>query len=68
MRTMTVSILSMWIFRIGTAYLIAHFFHLGLLGVWIAMTIDWGVRALCFTTRFHGNKWEHCMEKRQKAL
>jgi len=67
MRTMTVSIVSMWVFRIITAYLIAYFFHLGLLGVWIAMTIDWLFRAICFTTRFHGHKWEHCMEKRQNA-
>lgn len=61
--TMTVSICSMWIFRIGCAYLIASNIHgfglnLGVLGVWIAMTIDWAVRALFNIIRFSGHKWE----------
>lgn len=56
--TMTVSIVSMWIFRIGMAYAITYFFDLGVLGVWIAMTIDWAVRAIFNVNRFRGNKWE----------
>lgn len=61
--TMTVSILSMWIFRIGCAYLIASNVHgfglnLGVLGVWIAMTIDWAVRAVFNLIRFSGHNWE----------
>lgn len=56
--TMTVSIASMWIFRIGLAYVLGRFMNLGVLGVWIAMTIDWAVRAIFNVIRIKGDKWE----------
>lgn len=56
--TMTVSIISMWVFRIGMSYVLGSWMHMGLLGVWLAMQIDWIVRALFFTLRFHGRRWE----------
>lgn len=56
--TMTVSIISMWVFRIGMSYVLGSWLHMGLLGVWLAMQIDWVVRALFFTVRFAGHKWE----------
>ena len=61
--TMAIAILSMWTFRIGFAYLFNYFFHWGLLGVWVAMTIDWGFRSLCYELRYHGHKWERFMKK-----
>lgn len=71
--TMTVSICSMWIFRIGCAYLIASNvkgfgLNLGVLGVWIAMTIDWAVRAIFNLIRFSGHKWETKSVTRQRKL
>ena len=56
--TMIIAIASMWIFRIGCAYLIARYTNLGLLGVWMAMTVDWLFRAICYEVRYHGHKWE----------
>ena len=56
--TMIIAIASMWIFRIGCAYLIARYINLGLLGVWMAMTVDWLFRAICYEVRYHGHKWE----------
>ncbi len=56
--TMTVSMFSMWIFRIGFSYILGGWMHMGLFGVWLAMEIDWAVRALFFTVRFLGKKWE----------
>lgn len=56
--TMTVSILSMWIFRIGFAYIIGKYMGVGVLGVWIAMTIDWAARGICNIIRFQGHAWE----------
>ena len=45
--TMAVSVFSMWVFRIAFSYIIAVRMGLmGVLGVWIAMTIDWAVRAV----------------------
>ncbi|MEG0767035.1 MAG: MATE family efflux transporter [Clostridia bacterium] len=57
--TMLTSILSMWLFRIGLSYVFGRFFHMGVLGVWIAMYVDWAVRALAFTLRFERGKWRH---------
>lgn len=56
--TMLISILSMWIFRVGFSYLLGLYFHLELFGVWIAMTIDWFIRAICFTLRYKSGKWK----------
>lgn len=58
---MAVAIASMWIFRLGFAYLLGIYMGLGLMGVWIAMTIDWIFRAVCFTIRFRGHRWERKM-------
>ena len=55
--TMTVSIVSMWAFRIGFSYLLAKGLQMGVRGVWIAMTIDWAFRILCFAIRFFRGKW-----------
>lgn len=56
--TMIIAIGSMWIFRIGFAYLFNRYTDLGLLGIWIAMTIDWAFRAICYEIRYHGDKWQ----------
>lgn len=58
--TMVVSLLSMWICRIGMSYLLgsAWGLGLGLLGVWLAMFSDWVVRAAFFLTRFLRGKWK----------
>ena len=57
--TMVIAIASMWIFRIGFAYLLSSQTNLGLLGVWIAMTVDWLFRAICYCLRYKGDKWQH---------
>lgn len=60
--TMVIAIVSMWVFRIGTAYFFSNVFHLGLIGIWIAMTIDWIFRGICYEARFHNGKWEKAMK------
>lgn len=59
--TMVIAIVSMWVFRIGTAYFFSNMFHLGLIGVWIAMTIDWMFRGICYGFRYYSGKWERAM-------
>ena len=54
--TMIVSMCSMWIFRIGFSYLLVP--QIGLLGVWVAMFIDWIVRAVVFLIRFLSGRWK----------
>ncbi len=58
--TMTVSIISMWLFRVILSYVFVLQFHLGLAGVWLGMFIDWLCRDICFIARFISGKWmEH---------
>ena len=56
---MYTSIVSMWIFRIGFSYLVGKYMGLGVFGVWVAMVIDWIVRAICFVIRYFNGKWKH---------
>ena len=56
---MILSILSMWIFRIGFSILLGVYLEMGVFGVWVAMTIDWLFRAVCFVVRYLRGKWKH---------
>ncbi len=60
MFTMGVSLFSMFLFRVFFSYLLAAPWgmNLGLLGVWLAMFLDWIVRASIFLTRFLRGKWK----------
>lgn len=55
--TMWISIISMWTWRIGFSYFLVNALHMGVLGVWIAMTIDWLFRAIAFIYRFRKEKY-----------
>ena len=56
--TMLVSTVSMWTMRVGFGILLGRYWGFGVLGIWMAMFIDWVVRVLFFVPRFHGHKWE----------
>ena len=56
--TMVLSIISMWVFRFGFSYLLAIEFHMGIFGVWVAMTIDWLVRGIFFVWRYKSGRWQ----------
>ncbi len=56
--TMLIAIISMWIFRVGFSYLLGIYLDMQLVGVWVAMTIDWLFRAICFAVRYRGAKWQ----------
>lgn len=56
---MIISILSMWIFRIGFSYLLGSYFEMGVFGIWVAMVIDWVFRMILFVVRYFGGHWKH---------
>ena len=56
--TMVLSIISMWVFRFGFSYLLTMVFHMGIFGVWVAMTIDWLVRGIFFVCRYKSGRWQ----------
>lgn len=68
--TMVVSVVSMWVFRVALAYVISldvvslfggvvsfDGLGVGVMGVWIAMTIDWFFRMILFLWRFVSGRW-----------
>ena len=55
--TMAVSILSMWVFRVGFCYVMVLGFHGRLLSIWMGMCLDWVFRSLCFFVRFARGRW-----------
>lgn len=66
--SMKTSVFSMWVFRVALSYVfakgsIAIFgvtipgLGLGVLGVWVAMYVDWVFRAILFVIRFISGKW-----------
>lgn len=57
---MITSIITMWICRIGFAYLFTYL-GMGVMGVWVAMTLDWALRALLYTVRYLRGKWKRAL-------
>lgn len=55
--TMYIGIGSMLVFRLGTAILFGIVLDLGVIGVWIAMGMDWLARSAAFVVRYRSGKW-----------
>ena len=55
---MVVATLSMFLFRIGAAYIFVYIFDMGVIGTWVAMVSDWAIRTVVFVTRFARGKWK----------
>ncbi len=55
---MIVSLLSMWLCRIVMGIVFGAWLGFGVLGVWMAMILDWCVRSAVFMVRYHRGKWE----------
>lgn len=55
---MVISILSMWVFRFGGSCIIAKYFELGVIGIKLAMVIDWTFRSIMFIIRYKSGKWQ----------
>ena len=55
--TMIVSVISMWVFRVGFSYLLGGWLGLGLQGVWYGMAADWACRGICFLARYFSKSW-----------
>ena len=55
--TTTISLIAMWIFRIGLSFVFAYVFNMGVYSVWIAMFCDWIFRIIFFIPRFLSGAW-----------
>lgn len=55
--TSVTSMLSMWMVRVVLGYILGILTPLGVIGVWLAMDLEWGVRGTVFLLRLRGDKW-----------
>ena len=56
--TMVISIFSMIVFRLGFSRILGINFSLEIIGIWIAMVIDWIFRTICFILRVRKKIWK----------
>lgn len=54
---MMVGILAMFLCRIAFAFLLCKYFNFGMFGTWLAMFIDWIVKAALYVHRYFNEKW-----------
>jgi Na+-driven multidrug efflux pump len=54
---MIVGTLTMIFCRIALAYLLSTYFAMGMFGTWVAMFIDWIVKAIIFVHRYISEEW-----------
>ena len=54
---MVISILSMWVFRVGLSFVLGQVMEFGLVGVWIAMGCDWLFRAVIYGIHYARGRW-----------
>lgn len=54
---LVLSVISMWAVRIAPSYILAGNLGLGVKGVWIAMVMDWCVRAVFFAIHYKRERW-----------
>ena len=52
-----VSLITMWVIRVGAGYIAAIPLGFGIEGVWVCMSLEWVLRSILFWARFHGSKW-----------
>lgn len=55
---MIISIISMWVCRIGFSYILGEYLGMGVFGIWVAMVIDWLFRSILFTIRYFRGTWK----------
>lgn len=54
---MGVAITTMFVCRVVLAYGLGDYFHMGVVGTWYAMFMDWIARAVLFIIRYRSGKW-----------
>ena len=56
--TLAITVTSIWVVRLGVAYLGAQVLGLGLAGAWLGIWADFSVRALFGWLRFRSGRWQ----------
>lgn len=52
-----ISLVTMWVIRVGAGYILAIPLGLGIEGIWVCMSLEWIIRFFLFYFRYRGKKW-----------
>lgn len=52
-----VGLIVMWSMAVGLGYMLGIYWGLGLIGMWVAFTLDENIRGFLFIRRWYGKKW-----------
>lgn len=55
---MITTFIGVWLFRLVFGYILGVALHMGMVGVWIAMSIDLVLRSLLYIVRYRKGKWK----------
>ncbi len=64
--TMVTAIASMFTFRIALSYVLGVYLGIGIIGVWLAMLVDWAFRLVMFNTRISSGRWLRNVREMEK--
>lgn len=53
----TMSLIIMWAVRVFVGFVLGVWCHMGVMGVWIAMILDWLVRAIVYLIHYRKKSW-----------
>lgn len=56
---MYLTLIGIWILRVGLGYILANTFNLGLVGIWLALSFDIVIRGIILMKRFLNGKWKN---------
>ena len=55
---MLVALIGPMVIRLSACWLLAFELEMGLLGIWVATTIDWAIRAIVLAIVFRAGRWK----------
>jgi Na+-driven multidrug efflux pump len=55
--TSVVSLITMWMVRVGLGYAFTILLKFGVQGIWISMGVEWAVRTVIFYLRYRSGIW-----------
>ena len=55
--TSYVSLITIWLIRVGCSYAVSMKLGFGIESVWICMGVEWLIRSVIFMVRFHSDRW-----------
>ena len=66
--SMVVNLSGAWLISVGMSYVLGIWAGWGLIGIWIALTLDENIRGLILLCRWRSGRWKVGAQKRLHAV